>query len=51
MSLMGYTEEEVIEMIWAIEVAYELIDGAPKADKYLMKARDLLHGLLVEGRV
>ena len=48
---MGYTEDQVSEMIWACEIAYEIIDGAPKVDKYLLLARDLLTGLLIEGRV
>lgn len=47
--MLGYTEEDVIQMMWACETAYEIIDGAPEVDKYLMQARDLLYGLLVEG--
>lgn len=48
---MGYTEDDVAKMIWAIETAYEIIDGAPQVDKHLLQARDFLQGLYVEGRI
>ena len=48
---MGYTEQDISQMIWALETAYEIIDGAPEVDKWLMKCRDFLDGLIVEGRI
>lgn len=49
--MMGYTYDQVSDMITAIETAHEIIDGPADVERNLMEARDLLQGLLAEGRV
>ncbi len=49
--MMGYKEEDISKMIWAVETAYEIIDGADEVDKGLMDCRELLLGLVTEGRI
>lgn len=47
----GYGEERLAKMLWAIDIAYELIDGAPEVDRELLAAREVIHNLLQESRV
>lgn len=48
MSLMGYEEEDIMDMMFAIKAAKEL--GLTNQDG-LQKTYDLLDGLLTEGRI
>lgn len=50
MSLMGYEERHIDNMILAIETATDLISD-PTVNKYLLDTADLLNGMLAEGRV
>ena len=50
MNLLGYTENNMADMLWAIDCAYELVDNAPEVDRGLLAARDLIHELLQESR-
>ena len=51
MSLMGYTDADVIQMMESIDTAYEIIDGPAEVEAGLKLAADFLEGLLIEGRV
>jgi hypothetical protein len=48
--MLGYTEEEVINMIDCINIAYEIVDVPEWVDKGLSKSIDLLTKLILEGR-
>lgn len=50
MSLMGYSQRDVDNMILAIETATDLI-GDPTVNKYLLDTADFLKGMLEEDRV
>ena len=52
MALMGYTEEDVSEMLEAVKVAAFYLPPSHDATKtQLIKTWDFLDGLLVEGRI
>jgi len=47
--MLGYEMADVNDMINAINVAYEIIDGPAHIEKNLLKAQDFLQGLWAEG--
>ena len=51
MSLLGYTEDDVLHMIDSLEIAYEIIDVPADVDEGIKKAIGLLAGLISERRV
>ena len=51
MSLLGYTQDDVLHMIESLEIAYEIIDVPTDVDKGVEKAISLLTGLVAQGRV
>lgn len=51
MSLMGYDENDIYEMMACINTAYEIIDGPAEVEAGLQKAVDFLDGMLMEGRI
>lgn len=51
MSLMGYTEKDILKMMKSINIAYEIIDGPEHVEAGLMEANEFFEGLLIEGRV
>ena len=51
MSLMGYTETDVIRMMASINIANQIIDGPADVEAGLESAYEFLEGLVIEGRV
>ena len=53
MSLMGYTEDAVADMLYGVDNAILLIDNDenPAIVRYLQDAADFLTGMLEEGRI
>ena len=51
--MLGYTEKDIIEMIYGVKTADLLInsDENPAIHNYLVNTADFLEGLLVEGHV
>ena len=51
--MLGYTEKDVVEMIYGIKSAMLLIDTDenPAIHRYLNNSADFLEGMLVEGRI
>lgn len=51
--MLGYTEQDIIDMKYAIESADLFIDSDknPAIHNYLIMAADFFEGLLVEGRI
>ena len=47
--MLGYTDKDLSHMIESINIAYEIIDGAPSVDRGLEKASYFLNGLWAEG--
>jgi hypothetical protein len=47
--MLGYEYNDLRHMIESINIAYEIIDGAPDVDRGLEKASDFLNGLWAEG--
>lgn len=51
MSLMGYTEDDLLQMKACLNLAVRNPNLSKKVIEGLAKANDLIDGLLVEGRV
>lgn len=51
MSLMGYTEDDVFNMLESVGIAYEMIKEPSDLKEGLGQAFEFIKGLLAEGRV
>ena len=47
-TIVGYDVDDVIRMIDNLNIAYEIIDGAPEVDKAISDTIGLLAGLVRE---